>query len=82
MVVAKRQGREKPVKIEQKKVRGPEQGPRVKQTTLLAGPIYIGQAQGERNIQTEEPEPALSLPPVRRAALLISLDRRALTPER
>ena len=25
-------------------------GPQVKQTTLLAGPIYIGQAQGEINI--------------------------------
>ena len=50
MAVAKRQGREKPMKTEQKKVRGPEGGPQVKQTTLLAGPIYIGQAQGERNI--------------------------------
>ena len=46
MAVAKRQTREKPMKIEQKKVRGPQ----VKQTTLLAGPIYIGQAQGEINI--------------------------------
>ena len=46
MAVAKRQRREKPVKIEQRKV----QGPQVKQTTLLAGPIYIGQAQGEINI--------------------------------
>ena len=35
-----------------------------------------------REKHTEEPEPALSLPPVRRAALLISLDRRALMPER
>ena len=77
-----RQEWEKPAKMKQQKVRGPEWGPQVKQTTLPAGPIYIGQAQGERNIQTEEPEPALSLPPVRRAALLISLDRRALTPER
>ena len=48
MAVAKRQGREKPVKIEQRKVPG---GPQVEQTTLLAGPIYIGQAQGkEKNI--------------------------------
>ena len=39
---AKRQRREKPVKIEQRKV----QGPQVKQTALLASPIYIGQAQG------------------------------------
>ena len=36
MVVAKRQGREKPVKIEQE----------VKQTALLASPIYRGQARG------------------------------------
>ena len=50
MVVAKRQGREKPAKIEQRKVWEPEWGPQVKQTTLLAGPIYIGQAQGEKNI--------------------------------
>ena len=44
MAVATRQGREKPTKMKQK------EGPQVKQTTLLAGPIYIGQAQGERNI--------------------------------
>ena len=46
MAVAKRQGREKPSKMKQKKVRGPQ----VKQATLLAGPIYIGQAQREINI--------------------------------
>ena len=50
MAVAKRPGREKPTKIEQRKVQGPEWEPQVKQTELLAGPIYIGQAQGERNI--------------------------------
>ena len=38
MAVAKWQRREKPAKIEQNKVRGPEWGPQVKQTTLLAGP--------------------------------------------
>ena len=43
MAVVKRQRREKPVKIEQRKVRGPQ----VKQTALLAGPIYTGQAPGE-----------------------------------
>ena len=43
MVVAKKQGREKPTKIEQRKVCGPQ----VKETALLASPIYIGQAQGE-----------------------------------
>ena len=46
MAVAKRKG-EKPTKIEQRKFWGPEWGPQVKQTALLAGPIYIGQAQGE-----------------------------------
>ena len=43
MVVDKRQGRGKPMKIEQRKV----QGPQVKQTALLASPIYIGQTQGK-----------------------------------
>ena len=44
MVVAKRQSREKPVKIEQRKVQRLEQGPQVKQTALLASPIFIGWA--------------------------------------
>ena len=48
MAVAKRQRREKPVKIEQRKVRGPECGPQVKQTALLARPVYTGQAQEEK----------------------------------
>ena len=39
--------REKPVKMEQKKIRELELEPQVKQTALLASPIYIGQAQGE-----------------------------------
>ena len=57
MTVAKRQRREKPVKIEQRKVQGPEWGPQVKQTALLASPVYIRQAQGEeKNIQKEEPK--------------------------
>ena len=50
MAVAKRPGRGKPTKIEQRNVRGPERAAQVKQTTLLAGPIYIRQAQGQRNI--------------------------------
>ena len=50
MVVAKRQGREKPMKIEQRKVRGPEGGPQVEQTAFLSSPIYTGQAQGGRKI--------------------------------
>ena len=47
MVVAKRQRKEKSTKIEQRKVQGPEWGPQVKPTALLASLIYIGQAQGE-----------------------------------
>ena len=51
MVVAKRQGREKPEKIEQRKVRGQEYGPQVEQTALLAGPVYTGQARwGGKNM--------------------------------
>ena len=46
MVVAKRQRREKPAKIEQRKVRGPEWEPQVKQTALLTRPIYLEQAHG------------------------------------
>ena len=44
MAVAKRQRREKPSKIEQRRVRGWKWGPHIKQTALLASPIYIGQA--------------------------------------
>ena len=43
MAVAKREGREKPVKIEQRKVGEQSEY----QTALLASPIYIGQAQEE-----------------------------------
>ena len=48
MAVAKRQRREKPTKIEQRKVWGQEWEPRVKQTALLASSIYVGQAQEEK----------------------------------
>ena len=49
MAVAKRQGRKKPRKTEQRKVQGLELGPQVEQTTLLASQIYTGQAQvGEK----------------------------------
>ena len=62
MVVAKRQGREKPSKVEQSKVWGPEWGPQVKQTALLATPSYIGQAQGEKEKHIkEEPKDQVSL---------------------
>ena len=50
MAAAKRPGREKPAKIEQRKVWGLEWEPQEKQTALLAGPIYTGQAHGERNM--------------------------------
>ena len=49
MAVVKRQGREKLEKIEQRKEGGLECGPQVKQTTLLASPVYRGQAHGEEN---------------------------------
>ena len=48
MAVAKRQRKEKPAKIEQKKSQGQEWELQVKQTTILASPIYIGQAQGNK----------------------------------
>ena len=47
IVVAKRQRREKPTKIEQRNVRGSEWEYRVKQIVLLASPVYLGRAQGE-----------------------------------
>ena len=50
MAVAKRQGRGKLVKTEQRKVWGPEWGPQVEQTAVLASPIYIGQAKREEKI--------------------------------
>ena len=58
MAVAKRQGREKPDKIEQRKVKGrSKDGPRTGvrtsgRTALLASPICIGQVRGEeKNIK-------------------------------
>ena len=48
MAVTKRRRREKPTKIEQRKVWGMEWGPQVKQTALLPSPIYIGQDGGEK----------------------------------
>ena len=60
MAVVKRQGREKLEKIEQRKEGGLECGPQVKQTTLLAGPIYIGHAQG-KNIKRGAKASSLSL---------------------
>ena len=45
MVVAKRQGREKPVKIEQRRLGGVRT--QVEQTALLGSPVYMGQARGQ-----------------------------------
>ena len=47
MAVAKRQGRGKPEKIEQRKVLD-ECGPQVEQTALLSSPVYIRQARGRK----------------------------------
>ena len=46
--MAKIEGREKPTKIGQRKVRGLEWQPQVEETALLASPVYIGQAQEGR----------------------------------
>ena len=74
MVVDKRQGREKPVEIEQRKVRGLEGGPKVEQTALLAGPIYIGQAQGEgKTYKKRRPKGQGSLSPSPALLTLVSL---------
>ena len=66
MAVAKRQGREKPPKIEQRKVRGLERGPRVGQRAVLAGPVHTGQAGvgaagGGKHIKRGAKGPGLSL---------------------
>ena len=73
MVLAKGQGREKPLKIEQRKFRGPEWGPQVEQTALLASPVYIGPTQGwrKKHIKREIKGPGLSV-------LFASLGRQAL----
>ena len=60
MVVVKRQRRGKPLKIEQRKPRGPQ----LKQTALQASSIYIQQGQGrrEKNIKRgAKIEPGASL---------------------
>ena len=63
MVVAKRERREKPTEIEERKVRGPETDPQVKQTALLASPIYTGQAQGEEKTYKKRSQRARFLSP-------------------
>ena len=62
MAVAKRQGREKPLKIEQRKVWGLEWGPQVEQTALVASPVYKGQARGrKKHIKRGAKGPGVSL---------------------
>ena len=82
MAVAKRKGRQKPTKLEQRKVQGPEWGPQVKQTALLASPIYIGQAQGEEKTYKKRSQKARGLSPARMLSLfsLRLLGRHSLMP--
>ena len=54
MAVAKIQGREKPAKIEQRKVWELEWRPQVEQTALLVSLIYRGQTQGKRKKQKQK----------------------------
>ena len=74
MAVAKRQGREKPAKIEQRKTEGLELGHQVEQTALLTGPIYTGQAQGRRKPYKQRSQRArgLSLSPPHALSLSLS----------
>ena len=74
MAAVKRQGREKPKKIEQKKVRGPAWGPQVGKTALLANPVSTGQAWEEAKTHKERSQRA------RLSLLFASLGRHALTP--
>ena len=69
MAVAKEQGREKPVKIEQRR------GPQAEQTALLASPIYIGRPGGGKNIKrgAKGPGVSLSLSLLRVCALCLSV---------
>ena len=70
MAVTKRPGREKPTKIGQGKIRGPQ----IEQIALLARPIYIGQAQGEeKHIKRGAKGPGVGLSPPRARSFLLSL---------
>ena len=64
MAAAKRPGRGRPGKTEQRKVWGLEWGPLVEQSAFLASPIYIGQARGRKKTYKKRSERArgLSLP--------------------
>ena len=86
MAVAKRQGTEKPVKIEQRK--GLRTRVRtLEQTALLANPIYTEQGKKKKHIERVAKGLGFSLslpaPSVRRglsSPLPVSLGRHALTP--
>ena len=77
MAVAKRQGREKPTKIEQRKVKGrsedwSEDLRKNKQHSWLS-PICIGQVQVEEKTYKRRSQSAVSLPPPPGGVLLHSL---------
>ena len=84
MGMAKRQGREKPAKIEQRKLRGPEWGPQIELTALLSTPIYLAQAQGEEKTYKKTRQRAGGLSPACACTLSLFsshlLGRNALTP--
>ena len=94
MAVAKRQGREKPTKIEQRKVKGRSEDLRTGmrtsgRTALLTKPNLHRAGPGGRKKHKKGSQRALSLSlslslsPARWGALLFaSLDPRALTPQR
>ena len=76
MAVARRQRREKPAKIEQKKVRGPERGPQVQQTLLAKPNLHrAGPGGGKKHIKggAKALSHELSLPHVRALFLSLSL---------
>ena len=64
MVWDKRQGREKPEKIEQRKVKGPRTGVRTSgRTAACLSPICMGQAPRKKNTYKHIKREALSLSP-------------------
>ena len=68
MAVAKRQGREKPMKTEHKKVLGPERGPQVEQCSWLAqftqgGPGGSSPGGGAAGLGSRFPRARLALAP-------------------
>ena len=72
MAVAKRQGREKPTKIEQRKVQGPDEDLRWDKQHSWLAPFTQGRPRGRKHIKRGAQGPGLSL--------FASLGRHALTP--